>query len=148
MFSQKAGFTAIVILLAGCVSFGSAHGPQFQEADPPSSGHAVLYIYRPEKKFNSGGFPYIYLNDEKKLPMRMGGYMIFNLDPGRHEIKAVGSTWGTNWWPGPASRVIELEANQEYFVRVVPVGSPATLIETVPKNTALDEIYFTRLIQK
>jgi hypothetical protein len=57
MLSQKAGFTAIVILLAGCVSFGSAHGPQFQEAEPPSSGHAVPYIYRPEKNSTAADFP-------------------------------------------------------------------------------------------
>jgi hypothetical protein len=137
-------------VLAGCAS--PATGPEFQLAPTPPDRGAV-YIYRPGREFNHGGYPYVFLNGEKKFSLREKGYALLPLVPGNYEIKVEGSQSGTNWWPPPATRTLAVEAGQEYFVRVVPTLPPGTKpgphlftnnisrteIELVPKEQAVRE---------
>lgn len=40
--------------------------------------------------------------------------------PGEHIIKAEGSTWGTNWYPGPMERKFTFSAGLSYYLRIRP----------------------------
>jgi len=153
-------FTFVVLLVSACTSLGPATGPYFSPLISNESDTAILYVYRPYADFNREGSPELFINGENKGLLRSGGYMGFILPPGVYEIKAEGSTWGTNWWPGPSARALEIEVDQEYYVRVLPVLPPnveagahlfasnnvsRTKITLVPKGEAQIEIAGTKL---
>ena len=159
---MKSGILIVALLLSACASLGPASGPRFIPLDSSASDKATLYIYRPDVEFNRAGSPEIFLNNEKKALLRSGGYMGFILSPGDYEIKAEGSTWGTNWWPRPAMRTLEVEAGKEYYVHVEPTlprnveagphlfakdNVARTIITVIPKEEAIYEIAHTMLSQ-
>jgi hypothetical protein len=153
---MKTNFLLLLVLVStlvgGCtVRTGSQFTPVISQPDDL----ATVYIYRPYRYFNSGGFPYIFVNGEKRFPLPMRGYRAVNLPLGEHEIKAEGSTLGTNWYPGVSTFSLQVEAGMEYYLRVTPWVPPGTapisfftkaqtIIENIPKTEALPEIYETK----
>jgi hypothetical protein len=149
----------LVLLAVGWLAM--AAGPPLAPVTP-AADKATLYIYRPSAEFNWAGYPEIYVNGEKKFRLQNGRYAVLTLPPGEYELKAEGSRWGTNWWPGPTVRTLTVKAGHEYYVRVIPVLPPGvkagphlfeknnvshTLMTLVPKEQALKEIAETRLTQ-
>lgn len=151
-------YLASAALIAGCAA--GATGPEFSLA-PIVSDKGMVYVYRPVTKFNEGGYANVFVNGEKKFPLRDKGYAVLALAPGTYELKIEGSQFGTNWWPPPATRTLGVEAGQEYFVRVIPALPPGVapgphlftnnisraLVDLVPKAQALAEIRELRLIE-
>ena len=151
-----------LFLISACASLGPASGPAFKPTNINETNNAVLYVYRPDVEFNREGSPEIFLNGEKKALLRAGGYLSFIVPPGEYEIKAEGSTWGTNWWPRLASRTLSVEAGNEYYVRIVPTLPPnvkagthlfnennvsRTIIKLIQPEEAQKEITNTMLSQ-
>jgi hypothetical protein len=150
----------ILLLMVGCAV--AAEDVPFTPLTPLPADKATVYIYRPDAEFNSAGYPRIFINGEKKFDLENGHYGALTLPPGEYEIKAQGSRWGTNWWPGPTTRTITIKAGHEYYVRVIPAlpsGVKAgphlffekkvahTLMTLVPKEQALREITETKLAE-
>jgi hypothetical protein len=149
----------IVLALAGCAS--PATGPEFQLMPVPID-KAAIYIYRPDREFNRGGYANVSVNGESKFPLKDQGYAVLLLPPGQYEFKFEGSQSGTNWWPPVATRTLGIEVGREYFVRAIPTLPPGTKpgphlfknnvsrteIELVPKEQALREIAGLRLVHE
>ena len=147
---------AIVALTAGCAS--PATGPQFSLA-PVAPDKGTVYLYRPYAKFNDAGYPHVFINGEKKFPLRHMGYAMLALPPGTYEIKFEGAKM--EWWPPAATRTLGVEAGQEYFIRVIPALPPGVqagpylftnnisraIVDLVPKQEALSQIRELRLIE-
>jgi hypothetical protein len=144
-----------ILALTSC----SATGPLFNPESMEGNSKSNLYIYRSWKFFNGGGWPNIYLNGKKLFALKNNGYGILYLEPGNYEIKAEGSFFLTNWYPGPASININVEANNEYYIRVTPqhdktiYGASGTVAMTgsaqivlVPKEVAMKEIVETKKV--
>ena len=159
--SHKArAFSILLSLLVAACATLPEDAPPFR-LEEPSADTGTVYIYWPERRFNSAGFPDLLLNGEKRLTLLEKGYGVFRLRPGRYEIKVEGSALGNNWYPQPAVATLDVKAGHEYFVRVVPVRPTAkysaalaegihyaqhsrALIELVPKQDALEEISVAR----
>ena len=147
-----------------------ADAPPFRPLAGAPPDRAVLYVYRPHTTFfNTGGYPYLLVSGQPKLPLKLQGYRSFTLEPGEYEIKA---ECGWNWYPPTASRTLAVQAGREYYVRVVPApGAPEsesaldpdaqparlspfgcragrTVIVLVPKEEALKELAGTRLLSE
>ena len=145
---------SILGMLIGC----AASGPIFKKSEPQSQGQATIYIYRPNQFFNAGGWPEIFVDDNKLFALKNQGYGVVQLPPGEHKIKAEGSMLFTNWYPGPMELTHTFEANKEYFVRVIPqltsgmlIGSVVAVtgdaqISLIPEKSAMPEISETRRV--
>lgn len=147
----------IFIIVTGLLAC-SASGPTFKLPGKIPQDVATIYIYRPFLTYNMAGWPDIYLNGEKKFPLKNSSYSVMQLSPGNYEIEAKGSKLLTNWFPKPVSIKYKFTAGKEYFVRVLPKFSESMSIGTVvavsgsaqisiiPKNAALKEISDTNRI--
>jgi len=143
-----------VLFLEGCAT---ASGPKFTPLSKLPEDKATVYIYRPYVFFNSGGYPNIFVNGEKMFSLPISGFGVLTLLPGNYEIMAKGSTWGTNWYPGPVSEAFSFKAGLDYYLRVipwVPANTPSLLffsrartqLKIIPKKEALQEIYETKSV--
>jgi hypothetical protein len=151
----------LTVVLTGCATAPKT-GPLFSPATGITSDKATLYIYRPEREFNYAGWPLVTVNNEEGVPLMNNGYFVTAVESGDVLIKADGSNFGTNWWPGPAMRSINVEAGKVYYVRLVPHLPPGvtpgphlfwsdtakTHIAVMPEQQALTEISSTYLIEK
>ena len=149
----------ILLLIVGYAA--AAEDAYFTPLTPLPAEKATVYIYRPAAEFNDAGYPHIFVNGEKqKFRLKNGRYAVLTLLPAEYEIKAQGSRFGTNWWPGPTTRTVTVEAGREYYVRVLPVLPPGvqpglhlfkknnvsrTTMTLVPKEQALMDISATKL---
>jgi hypothetical protein len=148
---------AAFVLLAGCAS--PASGPEFKQAAlSPHTG--TVYIFRPDREFNRGGYPYVYVNGDRKFALKENGYAVLSLPAGNYEFKFEGSQSGTNWWPPPVTRLLGIEAGREYFVRAIPILPPGakpglylfsnnisrTRVDLIPREQALRELATLRSV--
>lgn len=149
-----------IILIILCIFNIScaATGAKFQYQEHLDQSKAALYIYRPSMFFNAGGWPNIFINDEKKIALKNGGYQVFYLEAGEYQILAKGSLFLTNWYPGPAEVSISLSEGEERFIRITPQHDSTVMISgvvsttgdaqiiEVPKDIALSELASTKLV--
>jgi len=105
----------LLVVAAVLVQACSAPGPVFEQRLMQDNS-AVLYVYR-AKRFKGGGvYPYIYVDGEMKAPLKNGGYLAFDLEPGRHKIEAIGRDWK---WDLPAKSVeLVARAGKDYYIRL------------------------------
>lgn len=149
----------LTLAMAGCAA--PLEGPPFKPV-AAAPGKAIVYVYRPDRAFNLAGYPEIFINGEKKFPLLNNGYAALVLPPGEYEIKAEGTQFGTNWWPGPTTRTLSVEAGRDYYVRLIPMLPPGVkagphlfgnnvsraVVTLVPREQALKEISTTQLISQ
>ncbi len=77
----------ILILIATLVISGcAATGPAYSELKPIRENTGILYIYRPAKFLNSAVSPGIIIDEQEYAVLPHGGYMVFELDAGIHNI--------------------------------------------------------------
>ena len=130
------GYLAVAALIGGCAALAS--GPEFR-LEPVRPDKGMVYIYRPYAEYNRSGYPYVFVNDEKKFPLRLG-YALLALPPGSYGIKIKGS--GMEWGPPVATRTLGVEAGKEYFVRAIPVlppGDPhAMRMSSMPESLPIE----------
>jgi len=108
----------LFVVLSGCATIEL--GDKFQSLKSTPKDNATLYIYRPKTYFNRAGWPDIYIDNKKIAPLVNNSYIISYVMPGEHKIKAEGSTWGTNWYPGPMERKFTFGAGLSYYLRIRP----------------------------
>jgi hypothetical protein len=108
----------LFVVLSGCATIEL--GDKFQSLKSTPKDKATLYIYRPKTYFNWAGWPDVYIDNKKIAPLVNNSYFISYVMPGEHKIKAKGSTWGTNWYPGPMERNFTFSAGLSYYLRIRP----------------------------
>ena len=75
----------LAVLLSGC---GVATGPNFSGLEDPQSDEAILYVFRQQKGLSSRlRYPCVFVNDEKKDPLKVGGYLTYRIAPGATEVR-------------------------------------------------------------
>ncbi len=125
----------ISLLFSGCATVET--GDKFHALDHEPTDKATLYIYRPETNFNWGGWPDIYIDNKQETSLLNNSYFIAYLLPGEHIVKAEGSTWGTNWYPGPVERKFTFSAGTSYYLRVYPVQIGSTQVQNTLTESAM-----------
>ena len=108
------------MLISSC-STVTTTGDLFTPVSMESSESSVIYIYRPSREFNSAGWVELFVNNEKRFGLVDNSYSYIIINEGEYTIKAEGSMFGTNWWPGPAEISISIAAGKEYYMRVTPM---------------------------
>ncbi len=106
---------SLLIAVAGLIQACAAPGPIF-EMQTLKENSSILYVYR-VKQFKGGGmYPHIYVDGKLQGPLRNGGYLAFDLKPGKHKIEAIGDDWK---WDLPAKSVeLNSEIGQTYYIRL------------------------------
>lgn len=166
-----------LVILGSCATPAPPWAPkptsaQFQQVQSIPDGKALVYFYRPAFRFNWGGYANLFIEGDKKFPLKNNSYSYVFLGEGKYEVKFEGSTWGTNWYPEPATVSLPVEAGREYFVRLLPLpaDSPThgktlpgivhltvtaasyfnahTQISRIEKSLALQEIELTNLVEQ
>lgn len=87
---KKISSLIVVLLLTAC----SAAGPKYQEYALTKSENAVVYIYRPTKTVNCCVAPKVYINQSPKSDLKNGGYVVYELPAGQHEIVVGDGSFG------------------------------------------------------
>jgi hypothetical protein len=106
-----------LVVLSGCASpprspFTPYHG---------KSDEAVIYVYRPWRLAQAGGFPMISLDGREIGILRNGSYLAFTVPPGTYKVQPLSSAWT---WPARNDPVrIDARAGQQYFVQMVAGAS-------------------------
>lgn len=136
--------TGTSILLFGC----AASGPKFSELPIVKNGSAVIIVYRPHVSVNSGGYPYVYVDGEKRERLLDTGYVSYELTPGEHVIALTNPTM----WSGQQEWKFAAAGGQRYFYRVLSIfnsfqaigpvvsASKTISIQQVPAEAALQEL--------
>jgi hypothetical protein len=102
----------LLSLIAGC----AATGPTFTPATDLSDSAAIIYVYRPARAANSGGYPLITLNSEVKGPLKNAGYLAIRVPAGTHVVEQQYSVW--NWDMRAKPVVIEAKPKRRYFIKL------------------------------
>lgn len=123
------------LLISGCTTVDT--GEKFKPLEYEPEDKATLYIYRPEANFNWGGWAEIFIDDQLKTSLLNNSYLIVYLEPGEHTVKAEGTTWGTNWYPGPVEREFSFRAGTSYYLRIRPVQIGSTHVQNTLTESAL-----------
>jgi hypothetical protein len=113
-------------------------------------GKAVIYVYRPSQFVNSAGYPYTYIDGEKKNPLYNGSYKAYFVSPGAHKVETIGGFWA---WGLPDNKVdVTTEEGKRYYVRLTSGISDITIISSsvymgkslnfgsIPENIAVKEM--------
>lgn len=94
---QSALLVMFSVMLAGC----AATGPKYSGVPEPTPGHGTLVVYRIKQALNSGGWTRIRVDGKTgDKSLKCGGYAVYSLAPGPHEVKFPYSIlwpWGCKW---------------------------------------------------
>jgi hypothetical protein len=143
-------FLFVAILpVSGCLS---ARCPKFQPVEPCPQGKAVVYIYRPLiSRFQASDYhlPYLFVDNKKIAPMRVGRYTWLSLEPGMHVFEIKATTLVKHVAMKTLEQLsLELEAGKEYYLDfrqelnspspvLTPLLSLATVVDDPNKNDPL-----------
>ncbi|MCG8312185.1 MAG: hypothetical protein MI976_03130 [Pseudomonadales bacterium] len=72
------------VYLVGCAT---ASGPKFSGLKNPGETEAIVYVYRVHDFDSRTSYPYFFINNEMKMPIRDKGYNLYPLMPGEYEFK-------------------------------------------------------------
>ena len=120
---KQLALASALLAFAGCAS-----GPKFSTAAAPSSGSALVYIFRP----NSPPValkPKILVNDVVTAKLTNKGYVDLELKPGRLTIR---TDWSWNSGVPDGSTELQAEAGQTYYVIVGSSMNWAGTVGTTP----------------
>ena len=101
-------------ILVGVLSACAASGPKFSGLPPVTEGAALVVLYRPHTSINSGGYPHVYLNGEKKTALLDTGYVLYQVPPGEHKITLTNPAF----WDGKQEWSFTIAAGQKQFFRL------------------------------
>jgi len=135
----------LTLYISSCATVET--GNKYQPLDYTPKDKATLYIYRPETNFNWGGWPNLYIDNQLKSSLLDNSHFICYVMPGEHIIKAEGSTWGTNWYPGPVERNFSFSAGTSYYLRVKPIQTGSTEVQNTLTESALTNAILGAAIQ-
>jgi len=89
----------------------------------------------------------LYIDNQLKSSLLDNSHFICYVMPGEHIIKAEGSTWGTNWYPGPVERNFSFSAGTSYYLRVKPIQTGSTEVQNTLTESALTNAILGAAIQ-
>lgn len=152
---------AISLIFAALLSGCAASGPIYTQSVSADPDMAIVYLYRPDRFFQGGGSPDIFVNDEKSFKMKNGGYTYIKLPEGKHTISP---RKNFNWALEGRDTEIEVRSGKIYYLKmvfsdadmnIIPAGniavgtvSGATRFIEVPTTLASTELLETRLNTK
>jgi hypothetical protein len=160
---MPAAVLAAALLLAGC----GASGEQFKVgAIKPSSGRALLYVYRPSTMVGIGNpeVAFLHLDGRRVARIRIGGYVAVPISPGHHKVTTTKSEGDSDSGKVLSQKAFSVRAGAtaylkytEGFSSFVPIVLPKTAIilsstyhqfDVVPEREALVELAQTQSLQK
>lgn len=106
-----------LILCAGC----AATGQKFVPANTMKSDEGIIYVYRPHRAANSGGYPVITLDGIKQGVLKDGGYLVVRAREGKHKVEQQYSIW--NWDINANPVTLNIKPGNNYYVRLLTDAS-------------------------
>jgi len=137
-----------IFLLTGC----AASGQNFSTLEAVSNTEGKVYIYRPNKFFQGGTWPTVFINGEKRFELKNQGYIVFNLPPGQHNLKIGKSHLFANWGFDDVEGVLTIKPKERYFLKLdiefqdmqtygnVMSFSGSIALISMPENKAIAEL--------
>lgn len=122
---------ALGLFLAGC----AAHRP----IPAPTEEQASITVYRPDGFVNGGGYPYLYVDDDKIGSLMNAGHIVFGVSPGSHKLVLQ----NIMWWSGKQEWAIDVQKGQHRYYRVLSSLNSTTVIGpslTVSKTIRIQEV--------
>ncbi|WP_127024792.1 DUF2846 domain-containing protein [Rheinheimera mangrovi] len=152
MFNKFVFSLVMIASLSGC----SATGPKFTQTEAAEANKAKVYFYRPWAMLDGAAAPTVQINGVDSFSISNGGYHVLDLTPGNTVIAVKEGGLMSNWRAGPLQIVLDVQANNLYFVRLSAelanaayVGNLASFsgkysLGLVTKETALQELHETK----
>ena len=131
----------LAVLLSGC---GVATGPKFSGLEDPQSDEAILYVFRHTEGLCVNcalEYPCVFINDEKKDPLKVGGYLTYRIAPEATEVRVAECGLLS---PGGMfqSKTVVIDAlpAMRYYIKCCspPIAGP--FFSTVSEEAALPEL--------
>ena len=133
----------VVLALVGC---GVATGPKFHGLDDPQSDEAILYVYRAHKAdpLPQGVtyYPCVYINDEKKDALKVGGYLTYRIAPGANNVRFAECSLfspGSGGLGSPETVVIDALPATRYYIKCC-VGRISGNYRAISEEEAIPEL--------
>ena len=70
-----------------------ATGPLFESNTLPPEGQAVIYVFRPDQDYARAVAPDLMVDGKPAGAIQNGGYLVFNVEPGKHTIDIPYNFW-------------------------------------------------------
>jgi len=155
---------APLLLVSALITACGASGPQFKP-EATSASDVSLYIYRPDTMVGIINFdvPFIHLNDTLLTRIRIGGYLVKRVAPGKHKLTTTESLFGSDTGKVRGETTFEAGAGSpvylrytEQFKKVTPIVLPNVVVisstgdyrfELVDEETALSELRETERLE-
>lgn len=125
--------------LAGC----NAQGTRFSGLPPLAQDEALIIVYRPSAFADSGTWPDIHVDGQKRGELKNGGYLMLRVPPGGHIVEMKGPPTRWDIRKGTLSCQPELKAGETAYLRLLTTikGLRVTgKFGPVPRETALQEL--------
>ena len=107
---------AFAIMLTGCATT-SINSPSFVDIQPPTSGFARLYIFRPGfSQLSRGESPTLLINEKEVGRLSNESYVSLMYRPGAYKISLRPNFLESSVWD--ASTQISLEPDKTYFLAI------------------------------
>ena len=101
-----------VLLAAGC-----AGSTKFFTALPGvPAGQSNIVVYRIKRLRAGDAYPHIYLDGEKRFPLRNATYNVLSVRPGKHVVEARGSI--LSWGLPPEAREVDVQPGETAFLKL------------------------------
>lgn len=85
--SFRAYLLVVFLVLGGCATSRPPDAQGFHEISNPKIGFATLYIYSPEQDIGRAVWPEVFINEQKTVGLKNGGYTVVFIKPGRYQIR-------------------------------------------------------------
>lgn len=83
----------LVFAMQGCGTSRPHDAQGFREITTHKAGSAVLYIFRPEHEIGSAVWPEVFINEQKVVGLKNGGYTTVFIKPGKYHIRTEKSSF-------------------------------------------------------
>lgn len=136
---MRTAFLVLAVVVSGC---GVATGPKFGGLEDPQSDEAILYVFRQQKGLNSRlEYPCVFINDERKDPLKVGGYLTYRIAPEATEVRIAECRFLS---PGGMSQsktvIIDALPAMRYYIRCCSAPIAGPFFRTVSEEAALPEL--------
>ena len=80
-------FVILILALGGCATTRPPDAQGFHEVTTAKAGFATLYIYSPDQDIGRGVWPEVFINEQKTVGLKNGGYTVVFIKPGKYQIR-------------------------------------------------------------
>lgn len=114
-------FSLLILLIAGCQSFGGPKGTPYSGLNGYQNGKGQVYLYRPYSFAMSMAIPSLEIDGQSAMSVRNSSYVVYDLDSGEHKFVLKRNS---NWSAPKMEFIVDVKHGERQFYRLsTDVGS-------------------------